>query len=91
MTIGIFVFDADSDASSNLVTFYNYSLAFNPAKAKLALEEKNIKVRELSLVSHLGIVSRAMNACAYMFLSLAYSMWRRRLTSSMASRWSRGI
>ncbi|KAG0627919.1 hypothetical protein M758_2G238000 [Ceratodon purpureus] len=37
---------SDSDASSNLVTFYNYALAFNPAKGKLALEEKNIKYVE---------------------------------------------
>lgn len=36
----------ESDASSNLVTFYNYALAFNPAKAKLALEEKHIKYVE---------------------------------------------
>lgn len=28
------------------IIFYNYPLAFNPAKAKLALEEKGIKVRQ---------------------------------------------
>jgi glutathione S-transferase len=32
----------DSEASSNTVIFYNYALAFNPAKARLALEEKRI-------------------------------------------------
>lgn len=32
----------DSDASSNTVIFYNYALAFNPAKARIALEEKRI-------------------------------------------------
>lgn len=34
------------------VIFYTYSLAFNPAKAKLALEEKGIKVGHPSLIPH---------------------------------------
>ena len=51
LTTTIFMSYADSDASSNLVTFYNYALAFNPAKAKLALEESHIKVMLTSIGS----------------------------------------
>lgn len=36
----------DSDLTQGSVILYNYSLAFNPAKAKLALEEKGIKYTE---------------------------------------------
>jgi len=32
----------DSEGTSNSVVFYNYALAFNPAKSRLALEEKRI-------------------------------------------------
>jgi len=31
------------------LVFYNYPIAFNPAKARLALEEKGLKVRAVSL------------------------------------------
>lgn len=30
--------------------FYNYPLAFNPAKVKLALEEKSLTVRTVNLL-----------------------------------------
>lgn len=36
----------NSDGAQATVIFYNYALAFNPAKARLALEEKNIKYVE---------------------------------------------
>jgi hypothetical protein len=38
--------NAGSDGAQGTVIFYNYALAFNPAKSRLALEEKNIKVRK---------------------------------------------
>nr|PNR59669.1 hypothetical protein PHYPA_002461 [Physcomitrium patens] len=38
-----------SDASQGLAIFYNYALAFNPAKSRLALEEKNIKYVETKI------------------------------------------
>lgn len=34
-----------ASTAAGTVVFYNYALAFNPAKARLALEEKGIKVR----------------------------------------------
>jgi len=46
------VWNAGSDAAQGTVIFYNYALAFNPAKSRLALEEKNIKVRQ-SYISRL--------------------------------------
>lgn len=37
---------SNMDGAQGTVIFYNYALAFNPAKARLALEEKNIKYVE---------------------------------------------
>ena len=35
---------SDGASTPGNLVFYNYPLAFNPAKAKLALEEKGLKV-----------------------------------------------
>jgi hypothetical protein len=40
-------------AVEETLEFYNYPLAFNPAKAKLALEEKGLKVRTMILKQQL--------------------------------------
>jgi hypothetical protein len=42
--------NAGSDAAQGTVIFYNNALAFNPAKSRLALEEKNVKVSQSSFV-----------------------------------------
>jgi len=33
------------------LVFYNYPIAFNPTKVKLALEEKGLKVRMVTLLA----------------------------------------
>lgn len=52
----IFYCNSDSDLTQGSVILYNYSLAFNPAKAKLALEEKGIKVTQFVRFSHLHLL-----------------------------------
>lgn len=36
-------------AAGEELVFYNYPIALNPAKARLALEEKGLKVRTVAL------------------------------------------
>ena len=59
-------FHAMSVVEQSLV-FYNYPLAFNPAKVRLALEEKGLKVICLSCAFH--------NCCILFIIDTKVSYW----------------
>lgn len=48
---------SDGASTPGNLVFYNYPLAFNPAKARLALEEKGLKVTITFALQRLNIIT----------------------------------